>query len=86
MTLDSIQRFIDKLGEFKDAPDNPADEIDNLDKAQSIQSLEIINKYIAGEIDKPAFKLQLAALLPLQDIRTQSRAQIENILRNCDNE
>ena len=82
MTFEPIQRFIDRLVEFKDAPDNPADEIDNLDKAQSIQSLEIINKFVSGEIDKETFQSQLTALAPLQDIRTQSRAQIESILRN----
>jgi len=82
MTFEPIQRFIDKLVEFKNAPDNPADDIDNIDKAQAVQSLEIINKFTANEIDKIALHSQLTAIVPLQDIKTQSRAQIEGILRN----
>lgn len=84
MTLDPIQRFIDKLIEFKDAPDNPADEIDNIDKSQSIESLAVINQFINEEIDKSSFQAQLTALVETQDIRTQSRSQIEGILRNID--
>lgn len=84
MTLDPIQRFIDKLIEFRDAPDNPSDDIDNLDKAQSIESLAVITSFINEEIDKSSFQTQLTALVGTQDIRTQSRAQIEGILRNID--
>lgn len=84
MAFESIQRFINMLVEFKNAPNTSADEIDNLDKAQSIQSLEVINKYTNGEINKSTFKSQLAALVSSQDIRTQSRAQIESILKHVD--
>jgi hypothetical protein len=85
MTLEPIQRFIDKLVEFKTAPDNPADEIDNIDKAQSIESLDVIEKYASGEIDALTFKAQIQSLISSQDVKTQSRAQLEGILRNCDN-
>ena len=82
MTFEPIQRFIDRLVEFKNAPDNPADDIDNIDKAQATQSLEIINKFTANAIDKIALHSQLSAIVSLQDARTQSRAQVEGILRN----